>query len=59
MLDTYEAINVAYKASIACYTTFFALFLGCFPVTLAIVFDRVSDCPFFSSEATVMRLKFI
>ena len=34
-------------ASLACYTVFFALFLVCFSVTLAPVFDYVSDCLFF------------
>ena len=59
ILYTYGTINVAYRASLACSEVFFALFLRCFSVTLAPVFDRVSDCLFLSSEATIMRLKFI
>jgi hypothetical protein len=47
ILYTYGVVNGSYRASIACYTAFFALFLGVFSITLAPVFDPVSDCLFF------------
>ena len=55
ILDTYKAINGSYRASIACYPAFFGVFLGCFSVTLAPVFDLYLACPFLSSLATGMR----
>ena len=59
ILYTYEAINVAYRASLVCFLGVFALFLGVFSITLAPVFDLYLACLFLSSEATIMRLKFI
>ena len=59
ILDTYCTINVAYRASLACSKVFFGVFLGCFSVTLAPVFDLYLACLFLLSLATGMRLKFI
>jgi hypothetical protein len=56
ILYTYGLINVAYKASLACFLGVFALFLGVFSVTLAPVFDLYLACPFLSSLATVRPL---
>lgn len=47
ILDTYCTINVAYRASLACSKVFFGVFLGCFSVTLAPVFDLYLACLFF------------
>ena len=59
ILYTYEAINVAYRASLVCFLGVFALFSRCFSVTLAPLFDLYLACLFLLSLATWMRLKFI
>ena len=59
ILYTCGLINVAYRASLVCFLGVFALFLGGFSVTFAPVFDLYLACLFLSSEATIMRLKFI
>lgn len=55
----YGVVNGSYRASLACYAVFFALFSRCFQLPLPLSLTLPLACLFLLSLATGKRLKFI